>query len=158
MAAARKPSEEVALLINEPIEAEPVRKKSPDYGTRPKEAQYEPEAHGNDPLILVQKSEGLTTEQAKELLKQYGKNQLPEKTVSKWYLFFSLLWQPMPIMIWIAAAVEIVLKNYMDAGILIGINMANACLSFYETTKAGDAVAALKVLSNCILFGSSAHQ
>jgi len=144
MAAARLPSEEVALLINEPIEALPQRKISPDYGTRPKEAHYQPEEHRSDPLVLVQKSEGLTTAEAKELLKKYGKNQLPEKTVSKWYIFFSQLWQPMPVMIWIAAAVEIVLKNYMDAGILITINMANAFLSFYETTKAGDAVAALK--------------
>ncbi len=90
------------------------------------------------------KSEGLTTAEANRLLKQYGKNELPEKVVSKWYLFFSQLWQPMPVMIWIAAAVEIVLRNYMDAGILLAINIINASLSFYETTKAGDAVAALK--------------
>ncbi len=47
-------------------------------------------------------------------------------------------------MIWIAAVVEIVIGNYIDAVILILINLINATLSFYETTKAGDAVAALK--------------
>lgn len=143
-ALAKAPSEEVALLINEPIEElSSKRKQSPDYGTHPK-GHFQPETSRTDPLIHVVKSEGLTSAQAKELLAKYGKNQLPEKTVSKWYLFFSQLWQPMPVMIWIAAAVEIVLRNYMDAGILIAINMSNAFLSFYETTKAGDAVAALK--------------
>lgn len=95
-------------------------------------------------LDTFPKSEGLTTAQAEELVKKYGRNELPEKVTPKWYIFLSLLWQPMPVMMWIAAAVEIGLKNYIDAGILIGINLLNACLSYYETTKAGDAVAALK--------------
>jgi H+-transporting ATPase len=47
-------------------------------------------------------------------------------------------------MIWIAALVEIIIKNYPDMAILVAINLANASLSFYETTKAGDAIAALK--------------
>jgi H+-transporting ATPase len=50
----------------------------------------------------------------------------------------------MPIMIWVAAFVEIIIENYLDMGILIVINLANASLSFYETNKAGNAVAALK--------------
>lgn len=95
-------------------------------------------------LDTFPKSEGLTSAQAEELVKKYGRNELPEKVTPKWYIFLSLLWQPMPVMMWIAAAVEIGLKNYIDAGILIGINLLNACLSYYETTKAGDAVAALK--------------
>jgi H+-transporting ATPase len=89
-------------------------------------------------------SEGLTTTQAKELLEKYGKNELPEKITPKWLIFCSLLWQPMPVMIWIAAIVEIAIGNYIDMAILIAINLVNASLSFYETTKAGDAVAALK--------------
>ena len=47
-------------------------------------------------------------------------------------------------MIWIAAIVEIIIKNYIDTGILVAINLVNATLSFYETTKAGNAIAALK--------------
>jgi len=55
-----------------------------------------------------------------------------------------LLVQPMPIMIWIASAVEAAISNYLDMGILLFIQFANASIAFYETTKAGDAVAALK--------------
>jgi H+-transporting ATPase len=89
-------------------------------------------------------SEGLTTAQAADLLEKYGRNELPEKVTPKWLIFCSLLWQPMPVMIWVAAIVEIIIANYPDMAILIAINLINASLSYYESTKAGDAVAALK--------------
>jgi len=50
----------------------------------------------------------------------------------------------MPIMIWIAIFVEAGIQSWPDMGILLGIQFLNASISFYETTKAGDAVAALK--------------
>lgn len=89
-------------------------------------------------------SEGLSTQQAQDLLAQYGRNELPEKVKPKWLIFLSLLWQPMPIMIWIAAIIEVAIGSYIDFAVLIAINLINATLGFYETTKAGDAVAALK--------------
>ena len=46
-------------------------------------------------------SSGLNSMQAGELLKVHGPNELPEKKIPKWYVFLSLFWQPMPIMIWI---------------------------------------------------------
>ena len=39
---------------------------------------------------------------------------------------------------------QAIIGNYADMAILLGIQFANASISFYETTKAGDAVAALK--------------
>ena len=87
---------------------------------------------------------GLTTEEAKPLLEQYGRNELPEKNIPKWYIFISQLWQPMPIMIWIAAIIELGIQNFLDMGILLMIQFANASIGYYEITKAGDAVAALK--------------
>jgi len=89
-------------------------------------------------------SEGLTTAEAEARLLEYGPNELPEKIVPKWYLFASQLWQPMPIMIWIAAIIELGIENWPDAGILLGIQFSNASLAFYETNKAGNAIAALK--------------
>jgi H+-transporting ATPase len=50
----------------------------------------------------------------------------------------------MPIMIWIAAIVEAGIQNWPDMAILFSILFINASISFYEITKAGDAVAALK--------------
>ena len=50
----------------------------------------------------------------------------------------------MPIMLWIAAIVEYSLGNVLDGGILTAINLMNASISYYEESKAGDAIAALK--------------
>ena len=87
---------------------------------------------------------GLTSTEADRLLHVHGRNELPEKVVPKWYIFVSQLWQPMPIMIWIAAVVEAAIQNWTDMAILLFIQFANASIGFYEITKAGDAVAALK--------------
>jgi H+-transporting ATPase len=86
----------------------------------------------------------LTSDEAEKLLAKYGKNELPEKVEPKWLIFCKLLIQPMPIMIWLAAIIELGIGNYLDMGILLLIQFANASISFYETTKAGDAIAALK--------------
>jgi H+-transporting ATPase len=88
--------------------------------------------------------DGLTSEEAEELLKLYGPNCLPEKVTPKWLIFLQQLTPPMPIMIWLAIIIELAIQNWIDAGILIFIQFANASISFYETTKAADAVAALK--------------
>merc|ERR1719156_84981 len=69
---------------------------------------------------------------------------LPEKKVPKWKIFLKLLIAPMPLMIFAAAAIEAAIGNYPDMGILLFINLANACIGYYETTKAADAVEALK--------------
>lgn len=87
---------------------------------------------------------GLMTMEAMELLLQFGRNELPQKKIPKWFIFVSLLWEPMPIMIWIAIFIEAFLGKWMDMSILLGIQLTNASIAFYETTKSGDAVAALK--------------
>ena len=87
---------------------------------------------------------GLSSAQAADLLKQYGRNELEDKKKSKILIFLEQLWQPMPIMIWIAILVEGIIRNWADFGILFAIQMLNASLGYYEITKAGDAVAALK--------------
>ncbi|RYG70090.1 plasma-membrane proton-efflux P-type ATPase [archaeon] len=50
----------------------------------------------------------------------------------------------MPIMIWIASITEAGIQNWPDMAILLTIQFVNASLGYYEITKAGDAVAALK--------------
>lgn len=87
---------------------------------------------------------GLTSAEAKIRLQTFGPNELPDNSKSKWVLLGELLIQPMACMLWVSAIAEAIVSNYLDMGILIGINLLNAGLSFYETVKAGDAVAALK--------------
>jgi H+-transporting ATPase len=108
------------------------------------EKDMDKEEDADNILKTFPKSEGLSSEQAADLLEQYGRNELPEKVKPKWLIFCSLLWQPMPVMIWIAAIIEAAIGSYIDVIVLVIINIGNACLGYYETTKAGDAVAALK--------------
>lgn len=107
-----------------------------------------PNHEDTDPQLIddgfVYSHTGLSNSEAHELLLKYGRNELPDTSVSLWYVFFSQLWQPMPVMIWLAAIVEAAIGNYIDMGILLFIQMANASIGFYETTKSGNAVAALK--------------
>lgn len=91
-----------------------------------------------------QYSFGLSSMEAELLLKEHGPNALPEKVVPKWYIFIMLFWEPMPVMIWIAIIIEAILWKWMDMSILLAIQFSNASIAFYETTKSGDAVAALK--------------
>ena len=47
-------------------------------------------------------------------------------------------------MIWMAVVIEAGIQNFIDMAILLFIQFANASIGYYEITKAGDAVAALK--------------
>ena len=89
-------------------------------------------------------TEGLTSEEAEKRLKQYGLNELPEKVDPKWLIFLRQFWAPMPIMIWLVIIIEAAIQGWLDMGILLLIQFTNASISFYETNKAGNAVAALK--------------
>ncbi|EFJ47201.1 hypothetical protein VOLCADRAFT_61631, partial [Volvox carteri f. nagariensis] len=81
---------------------------------------------------------------ASALLAQWGRNELEEKVTPSWLIYLKQLTAPMPIMIWLAAIIEAAIENWADMGILFGIQFVNATLGWYETTKAGNAVAALK--------------
>lgn len=87
---------------------------------------------------------GLTTHEAKRRLEKFGLNELPETIIPEWYSFVSQLWQPMPILIWAAVIIEAVIEHYISMAILLFVLFANALIGFFEVTKAGDAVAALK--------------
>ncbi|KAG5186014.1 H+-exporting ATPase golden alga [Tribonema minus] len=89
-------------------------------------------------------SKGLTTAEAEELLIKWGPNALEEKVKSKWKILLEQFTEPMPCMIWVAIVVECALTNWVDVGVLCALQFINGFVGFYETNKAGNAVAALK--------------
>ncbi|PBJ70408.1 P-type H+-ATPase [Trypanosoma cruzi cruzi] len=99
---------------------------------------------GVDEVPMLPPSKGLTTAEAEELLAKYGRNELPEKKTPSWLIFVRNLWGPMPFALWVAIIIEFALENWPDGAILLAIQLANATIGWYETIKAGDAVAALK--------------
>ena len=124
------------------IVAESKSKKSSLLSSAADSQSEEGSIAGNDDCEAPE--QGLSDEQAEALLRTWGKNELVEKVTPKWVVFLRLLMRPMPIMLWIASLIEGIIGNYADMAILLFIQFANASISFYESTKAGDAVAALK--------------
>lgn len=87
---------------------------------------------------------GLSTQEAELRLQTYGKNEVPEIVVPKWYIFVSQLWKPLPLMMWVALIIEAIIENYIDLILLLFILLTNTTVGFLEITKAEDSVAALK--------------
>lgn len=101
---------------------------------------------GQDSTISLN-FDGLTIDEAERRLQLYGLNSIPKSIAkSKFRMFCTQLFgSPMPIMIWIAVVILILINNILDAIILCIIQFTNATISFYEMNKAGDAVAALQL-------------
>ena len=54
------------------------------------------------------------------------------QNIPKWYIFVSQLWQPMPIMIWIAVIIEAAIRNFIDMAVLLFIQFANASIGMHS--------------------------
>ena len=112
------------------------------------EGEGEVDEHGHKKVPVVDDfvyiHEGLADAETKALLEKYGKNDIPVKIIPKWRLFLDQFRAPMPIMIWLAIIIQAVITNWIDMGILLIIQFANASISFYKLNKSGNAVKALK--------------
>ena len=89
-------------------------------------------------------SEGITTAEWKALQETHGKNEIPDKSKSLIQIYLELLVEPMPLMIWASATIELCIGSYLDMGILLFILFGNASISFIETINALEAIAKLK--------------
>ncbi|KNC83072.1 hypothetical protein SARC_04665 [Sphaeroforma arctica JP610] len=116
-------------------------------GVETKDSTVDLEEKGDlvgDALPDFYPSKGLTSAEAENLLAQWGRNELIEETIPSWKVFLMQLYAPMPIMIWIAIIIEAAIQNWPDMGVLLAIQFINATIGWYEITKAGNAIAALK--------------
>jgi len=89
-------------------------------------------------------SHGLASPEADRLLRLHGRNELEERSKPKWLLFLEQFYAPMPCMLWLACLIELLIQDWTDFWILLSLQLINASVSFYEASRAGDAVAALK--------------
>ena len=88
--------------------------------------------------------DGLTAQEAAERLQQFGPNALPEHRRSRWAVFLSFFWGPMPWMIEAAILLCALVGDWLDFAIISGLLLGNTAIAFGEESSAGDAVAALK--------------
>ena len=101
------------------------------------------------PLAEVEKrlgfsSDGLTQEEAKKRLIQYGPNELEEKKANPLLKLLTYFWGPIPWMIEAAVILSAVLMHWLDFFIILVLLLANAGVGFWEERQAGKAIEALK--------------
>ncbi|HUH97911.1 MAG TPA: plasma-membrane proton-efflux P-type ATPase, partial [Anaerolineales bacterium] len=87
---------------------------------------------------------GLSGEEARSRLAQYGYNELVERAANPVLKFLSYFWGPIPWMIEVAIVLSAVVRHWEDFWIIAVLLVANAVVGFWEEYQAGNAIAALK--------------
>ncbi len=91
---------------------------------------------------------GLTSEEAKKRLEQYGPNQLKE---AERPTFLQMLWEQLNnfvvILLIVASLISAVLGDYVEAGAIMAIVVLNSVLGIVQERRAEEALAALKKLA-----------
>ena len=91
---------------------------------------------------------GLTNEEAKKRLSEYGYNELKEgNKVPNWKLFLESFKDPLVIILLIAAIVQIFLGEVIESIIIFIVIMLNSILGVTQTKKAEGSLESLKKLS-----------
>jgi len=87
---------------------------------------------------------GLTSDEARSRLAQYGENAIREERISPWRKFLGYFWGPIPWMIEVAAVLSGVTRRWDDLAIIIAMLLINAGVGFFQEYKADTAIAALR--------------
>lgn len=88
---------------------------------------------------------GLTDEEVRQRLKQYGPNKLAEEEkISRLKIFLHQFASPLIYILIIAAVITFILKEYIDTGVIIAVVILNAIIGFFHEYKAEQSVRALK--------------
>src|SRR3989338_10528097 len=89
-------------------------------------------------------NDGLSNEEVKTRLSQYGYNEIIEKRDNPFLKFLSYFWGPIPWMIEVAVILSAIVKDWTDFFIILTLLVANACVGFWEEFQAGNTIKALK--------------
>jgi Ca2+-transporting ATPase len=88
---------------------------------------------------------GLTEEEARKRLSQYGPNKLAEeKPISKLRIFFHQFASPLIYILLLASVVTLLLREYVDSGVILSVLLLNAVIGYFQEFKAEESVRALK--------------
>ncbi|HET7115137.1 MAG TPA: HAD-IC family P-type ATPase, partial [Hanamia sp.] len=100
-----------------------------------------------DEVIQNQKTDltkGLSEEEAKIRIQQYGLNEIPENQESVVHRIFRRLWGPIPWMIEVAAILSAVAQKWEDFTIIMVLLVVNVVVDFAQESKALNVLKVLK--------------
>lgn len=87
---------------------------------------------------------GLSVQEAKRRVSEYGYNEIPEKEESIVHRVFRRFWGPIPWMIEVAAILSAVVRKWDDFVIITVLLITNAFIDFWQESKALNALKVLK--------------
>lgn len=87
---------------------------------------------------------GLSDDEAKERINQYGPNALQVQEESRWKKLLSYFWGPIPWMIELAAIISLAREDWLDFIVIAALLIYNAAVGFWQDNKAANALSALK--------------
>src|SRR5580658_2274711 len=89
-------------------------------------------------------TEGLTGAEARRLTDQFGLNSMPDTSSHPARMAIEKLWAPIPWMLEAAIVLQVVLGDYVEAGIIAVLLLFNAALGFFQEGRAQATLTALK--------------
>ena len=92
---------------------------------------------------------GITDEEAAKRLEEYGENQLKEgKIKTPFQMFMAQLNEPLIFVLFVAAAISMLLREFSDTLIIVAVILMNAIIGMIQEGKAQKALEALKKLAS----------
>ena len=94
--------------------------------------------------LNTDRERGLSEEEVRKRLREYGYNEIREKEEPLWHRIFRRFWGPIPWMIEVAAVLSALVQKWEDFFIIMVMLLVNAFIDFFQEHRALNALKALK--------------